>query len=90
MHTTSFVAVQAVFTPAVHVASVVHVLHGAMPEAEKVVPAAHATWHTVSAVFVQAVFTPAVHVASAAHVLHPVAFPEAEKVVPAAHACEEK
>ena len=89
MHTVSVVAVQAVFTPLVHVEAAAHATHGAMP-AEKVVPAAHATRHTVSAVFVQAVFTPAVHVASAAHVLHPVAFPEAEKFVPAAHAYEEK
>ena len=89
MHTVSVVAVQAVFTPLVHVGAAAHATHGAMP-AEKVVPAAHATRHTVSAVLVQAVFTPAVHVASVVHVLHPVAFPEAEKFAPAVHACEEK
>ena len=76
--------VQTVLTPVVHVASAVHFVHGAFPEAEKDVPAAHATWHTVSVVLVQAVLTPAVHVASTAHVLHPGAFPEAENV-PAAH-----
>ena len=84
MHTVSVVAVQAVFTPLVHVGAAAHATHGAMP-AEKVVPAAHATWHTVSVVLVQAVLTPAVHVASAAQVLHPGAFPEAEKFVPATH-----
>ena len=42
LHTMSVVAVQAVLTPAGHVASAAHVLHGAFPEAEKVVPATHA------------------------------------------------
>ena len=85
LHTTSVVAVQAVFTPPGHVEAAVHAAQGAFPEAEKVVPAAHATWHTVSVVLVQAVLTPAVHVASAAQVLHPGAFPEAEKVELATH-----
>ena len=84
MHTVSFVAVQAVLTPVVHVASAVHALHGVLPEAEKDVPATHGTGlHTVSAVLVQAVLTPVVHVASAVHALHGV-LPEAESV-PAAH-----
>ena len=83
--------VQAVLTPAVHVASAIHAAHGVLPEAEKDVPATHGTGlHTVSVVSVQAVLTPAVHVESVAHVLHPVAFPEAEKFAPAVHACEEK
>ena len=86
VHTVSAVLVQAVLTPAVHVASAVHVVHGAFPEAEKDVPATHGTGlHTVSVVSVQAVLTPAVHVASAAQVLHPGAFPEAEKVEFATH-----
>jgi hypothetical protein len=54
----STVLVQMVFTPAVHVALTAHFVHGAFPEAEKVTPAAHATWHTVSVVVVHAVFTP--------------------------------
>ena len=58
MHRVSAVVAQAVLTPVVHVASAVHVLHGALPEVEKVVPAAHATWHTVSVVVMHAVFTP--------------------------------
>ena len=42
-HTVSVVLVQAVFTPAVHVASAAHVLHPvAFPEAEKFAPAVHA------------------------------------------------
>ena len=85
LHTMSAVVVQSVFTPPVHVESAEHVTHGAVPEAENVVPAAHATWQTVSAVLVQMVFTPAVHVALTAHFVHG-AFPEAEKFVPAAHA----
>ena len=77
---------QAVWTPAEpHVESSAQDVHGAFPEAEKVLPAAHATWHTVSAVLVQAVLTPAVHVESAVHTVHG-AFPEVEKVLPAAHA----
>ena len=68
LHVVFVVVVQTVLTPVVHVESVAHDLHGAFPEAEKDVPAAHATWHTVSVVLVQAVLTPAVHVASAAHV----------------------
>ena len=62
LHVVSVVSVQAVLTPAVHLESVAHDLHGAFPESEKDVPAAHATWHTVSAVLVQTVLTPAVHV----------------------------
>ena len=58
VHTMSVVAVQAVLTPTVHVESAVHAAQGALPEAEKVLPAAHATWHTVSVVVVHAVFTP--------------------------------
>ena len=80
--------VQMVLTPAVHVASAAHALHGDFPEAEKDVPATHGTGlHTVSVVLVQPVLTPAVHVEPAAHVLHGV-YPKVEKVVPAAHACE--
>ena len=52
------VVVQALLTPAVHVEWAAHVWHGVYPEAEKVVPAAHATWQTVSVVVVHAVFTP--------------------------------
>ena len=82
--------VQAVLTPAVHVASAVHALHGVLPEAEKDVPSTHGTGlHTVSAVVVQAVLTPVVHVASAAHVLHGL-YPKTEKDVPATHAYEER
>jgi hypothetical protein len=54
----SVVAVQAFLTPDGHVVSAVHAAQGALPEAEKVLPAAHATWHTVSVVVVHAVFTP--------------------------------
>ena len=88
LHSVSVVLLQAVLTPAVHVAPAAQAVHGAIPEAENDVPAAHATWHTVSVVLVQVVLTPlktpTVHVESAAHVLHPGAFPEAENV-PAAH-----
>ena len=49
-HSVSAVLVQAVLTPAAHVAAVAHIVHGALPEEEKVVPAAHATWHSVFAV----------------------------------------
>jgi hypothetical protein len=41
-HTVFAVFEQAVLTPAGHVASTAHVLHGMYPKAEKVVPAAHA------------------------------------------------
>ena len=81
-HTVSNVFVQAVLTPAKHEATVAQVLHGATPEAENVVPAAHAGWHTVSDVAVQAVLTPAEH---EEQVLHGP-FPDAENVVLAAHA----
>ena len=85
LQTMSEPGMQAVWTPAEpHVELEAQDLHGAFPEVEKVMPAAHATWHTVSAVLVQAVLTPAMHVESAVHVLHG-AFPEAEKVVPAVH-----
>ena len=50
LQTVSEPGVQAVLTPAVHVDSSAHDVHGAFPEEEKVVPAAHATWHSVSAV----------------------------------------
>ena len=50
LQTMSEPGVQAVLTPAVHVDSSAHGEHGAFPEEEKVVPAAHATWHSVSAV----------------------------------------
>ena len=40
-----------VLTPASpHVAAAVQVSHGALPDRENVVPAAHAMWHTVFAV----------------------------------------
>ena len=85
VHMVSVVLMQAFFTPAVHVASAVHVVHGAFPEAEKDVPATHGTGlHTVSVVLVQAVLTPNKHVAPTVHALHGV-FPEAEKDVPATH-----
>jgi hypothetical protein len=58
LHTMFVVAVQAFLTPDRHVESAVHAAQGALPEAEKVLPAAHATWHTVSVVVVHAVFTP--------------------------------
>ena len=79
-------AIQAVFTPAVHVASVAHAAHGVVPAFDQSVPTMHAVaaQHTVSAVAAQAVFTPAEHVASAAHAAHG-AVPDAEKVVPATH-----
>ena len=61
-HTVSAVLVQAVLTPAVHVASAAHVLHGAFPEAEKVVPAVHGR-HALSAEIVAGVKpSPATHV----------------------------
>jgi hypothetical protein len=86
LQTMSEPGMQAVWTPAEpHVESSAQDVHGAFPEAEKVLPAAHATWHTVSDVLVQAVLTPAVHVASAAHTVHG-AFPEVEKVLPSTHA----
>ena len=82
LHSVSVVLLQAVLTPAVHVAPAAQAVHGAIPEAENDVPAAHATWHTVSVVLVQAVFTPAPpHVESAAHASHG-ALPVAEKVEP--------
>ena len=93
LHTMSFVLVQTVFTPAVHVVSAAHAVQGLIPEAEKVVPAAHATWHTVSVVSVQAFLTPVVHVEPAVHFVQGSfvsSFPEAEKVVPTTHACEER
>ena len=85
LQTMSEPGIQAVWTPAEpHVESSAQDVHGAFPEAEKVLPASHATWHTVSVVLVQAVLTPAVHVESAVQVLHEP-FPETEKVVPAVH-----
>ena len=79
LHTRSVVAVQAVFTLPVHVESAAHAAQGALPEAEKVVPASHGTTalHTMSVVAVQAVFTPPGHVEAAAHATHG-ALPEAE------------
>ena len=59
LQTMSDPGMQAVWTPAEpHVESSAHDVHGAFPEAEKFVPAAHATWHTVSVVVVHAVFMP--------------------------------
>jgi hypothetical protein len=85
LQTMSEPGIQAVWTPAEpHFESSAQDVHGAFPEAEKVLPAAHATWHTVSDVLVQAVLTPAVHVASAAHTVHG-ALPEVEKVEPVVH-----
>ena len=83
-HTVFVVVVQAVLTPAVHVAAAAHVVHGVLPEVEKDVPATHGTLHAVSVFVVQAVLTPAVHVAAAAQALHGV-LPEVEKDVPASH-----
>ena len=63
-------------------ASAAQIVHGAFPETENDVPAAHATLHTVSVASVQAVFTPASpHVESAAHASHG-ALPVAEKIEP--------
>ena len=42
LHTVSAVTLQAVFTPAVHVAVAAHVVHGDVPDADQVVPATHA------------------------------------------------
>ena len=83
-HTVSDAGVHVDFTPSEHVEMAVHVAHGAWPERENDVPAAHATWHTVSVVLVQAVFTPATHVEPAVQGEHGV-LPDLENVVPAAH-----
>ena len=84
-HTVSVVAVHAVWTPAApHTEAARQELHGAIPNADHVVPATHGVSHTVSVVAVQAVLTPAVHVASAAQAVQG-ALPEAEKSVPAVH-----
>ena len=88
-HTMSVVAVQAVFTPPVHVEAAAHAAHGALPEAENAMPATHAvidgtSLHTTSVVAVQAVFTPPRHVGAAAHATHG-ALPEAENAMPAPH-----
>ena len=42
LHTMSFVLVQTVFTPAVHVVSAAHAVQGSFPKAEKVEPTSHA------------------------------------------------
>ena len=79
--------VQAVFTPAAHVASAAHAAHGAVPATDQFVPTVHAAAvasHTVLAVVIQAVFTPAVHVAPVVHFAHG-ALPDPENVVPATH-----
>ena len=68
-------------TPAVHVASAAHTVHGAFPEVEKVLPATHATWHTEFFVLVHTDFTPWAHVLQLVHGV----LPEAEKVLPATH-----
>ena len=41
LHTKSVVVVQAVLTPAAHVEASAQVVHGALPEAENVLPASH-------------------------------------------------
>ena len=79
-----FVVVQVVLTPRVHVEATAQVVHGMLPEAEKVLPATHGTLHAVSVFVVQAALTPAVHVAAAAQALHGM-LPEVEKVWPASH-----
>ena len=86
LHTVSDVVVQAVLTPAVHVASAAHNVHGVLPEVEKATPAAHGpSLHTVSVVAAQAILIPVGHVkAAAAHAVQG-ALPEAEKVVPTIH-----
>ena len=66
MQTVSAVVVQAVLTPSGpngggHGLDV-HVVHGALPEAEKVLPATHGTLQMVSAVVVQTVLTPPGHI----------------------------
>ena len=70
LHTVFFVVVQVVLTPAVHVALAAHIVHGVLPEVEKVLPASHGTLHAVSVVVLQAVFTPAAHVEVSAHGEH--------------------
>ena len=85
LQTMSAPGTQAVLTPvAAHVDLTAHDVHGAFPEAENVVPDAHATWHTVFTVLVQAEFTPVAHVAAAAHGAHG-ALPDAENVAPTLH-----
>ena len=61
VHTISEPGVHRALTPFVQTEAAAHFLHGALPEALHVVPAAHAMWHTVSDLGVQAVFTPAPH-----------------------------
>ena len=43
LHTVSVVVVQAVLTPRVHVEAAVQVVHGALPQVEKVLSASHGT-----------------------------------------------
>jgi len=72
LHTVFFVVVQAVFVrggrDGGHPSE--HVVHGVLPEVEKVLPASHGTLHAVSVVVLQAVFTPAAHVEVSAHGEH--------------------
>ena len=86
LHTTSVPGLQATLTPiGVHVDAAAHTEHGALPVADQVALALHATWHSVSAVLVQADFTPVAHVEEAAHVSQG-AVPAVENVDPATHA----
>ena len=76
LHTTSDPGVQAILTPAAHVASVEQlshgVPHGAYPVADHDVPATHGTLHAVSVVVLQAVSTPAAppQLVSAEQIVH--------------------
>ena len=49
LHAVFFAAVQAVFTPAVHVEASAQAVHGALPDVEKVLPASHCTRHVSAA-----------------------------------------
>ena len=86
LHAVSVVVVQAVLIPAVHTVgeATAQVVHGVLPEVEKLLPASHGTLHAVSVVVLQAVLTPVAHVASTAQVVQG-ALPEVEKDVPASH-----
>ena len=74
LHSVSVVVVQSVSTPAAHVESAVHVMHGTLPEAEKDIPPTHgatAPLHTMSDPRLQAISTPAAaHVVFAEQLVH--------------------
>ena len=85
LHTMLAPGMQADSTPVTHVEVAAHAEHGALPVADQVAPATHATWHSVSVVLVQADFTPVAHVDTAAHA-EQGALPVADQVEPATHA----